>query len=319
MTRRVLLTAFALTVAFRGPAVSGETALRRAGAFEVETLAPGVLVFRNVSAGFPGRNSLVVERADGLLVVDAQPSPAAGKALIAAIATISKLPVRYLVLTHPHDDAIGGASAFGKDVLVVAATGARELLADPAYDAGAEVRARSADPPHFQEPPRVLPVLHASGPIVLDDAVRAVRIDPLPRVHSRGDAWVEVPSAGVIAVGDVVVTDRNPYGGDADLAAWITALNDLARSDATRFVPGEGPVVGPLEVRRLRDGMAWIRQRVQLAFTDVADRASIVPGIMADPKLATFFDLDAKPSFVRTVVDGMYEAVIDDRRKHGLP
>jgi glyoxylase-like metal-dependent hydrolase (beta-lactamase superfamily II) len=291
----------------------------RAGTFETETLAPGVHVLRNVTAGFPGRNSLVVERADGLLVVDAQPTPEAGRALLAAIATISKLPVRYLVFTHAHDDAMGGASAFGKDVLVVASTGARNALADPSYDAGAEIRSRSPDPQHFVEPPRVLPVLHSDGPMTLDDPRHRVVLYPLPRVHSRGDLWVEVPSAGVMAVGDVVVTDRNPYGADADVPAWISALNDLARSDASRIVPGAGPVVGPLEVKRMRDGLAWVRQGVQRAFTDLADRETIVPGVLADPKLADFFDLRAKPSFVRTIVDATYQSVLDDRRKHGLP
>src|SRR5437773_9358124 len=74
----------------------------RRGDFDVETLAAGIHVYRNATAGLAGANSLVVERADGVLVVDAQPTPAAAKALLGAIAADVKKPVRYLILTHPH-------------------------------------------------------------------------------------------------------------------------------------------------------------------------------------------------------------------------
>jgi glyoxylase-like metal-dependent hydrolase (beta-lactamase superfamily II) len=291
----------------------------RIGGFDVRTLAPGVRVFRNVAGAIPRTNSLVVERKDGLLVVDAQPSPEAARALLAAIAGVSKAPVRYLVYTHAHADAVGGASAFPKDVLVVASRGARDLLADPAYDAGAEVRGHTAEPAAWVEPPRVLPVLHSEAPMTLDDPDRKVVLVPLPQTHSRGDLWVEIPAAGVIAVGDLVVSDKNPYGAEADVGAWVAALNDLARGPEAIIVPLSGPVVGPLEVRRFRDGLAWVRLRVQGAFTDLVPHERIVAMVMEDPKLSTWFDLDAKPSFARTIVESVYASVEDDRHKRGMP
>lgn len=319
---KTLLVALAVLVALpltaAEPAAS-PAAARRAGAFEIETPGAGVRVFRNVDAGFPGVNSVVVERSDGLLVVDAQPTPAAARALLAAIATVTKAPVRFLVYTHPHEDAVGGASAFPSTTVIVASSAAHDLLADPSYDVGAEIRARAGGGADWKEAPRVLPVVHAAGPIVLDDSERKVIVYPLPPAHSRGDCLVDIPSSGVIAVGDVVVTDRNPYGGDARIGAWVRALNDLERGHDRRIVPLSGPVVGRLAVRRLRDALAFVRQAVQSGFTNLVPADRIVEHVLADPKLGTYFDLDAKPSFVRTIIEAAREETIKDRHRHGLP
>lgn len=306
----------ACLVAMVGAAVAAPAG---APSFETEALADGVTVYRNAGAGFPGANSLVVERADGLLVVDAQPSPEAARALLAHIAKASKKPVRYLVITHAHVEACGGASAFPAGTLVIASDNARSALADPAYDAGAEWRARAADPAAWVEPPRVLPVLHASGPITLDDPVRKVVVYPLARAHSRGDLLVEIGGAGVLAVGGLVVDDRNPYGGDADVHGWIASLGDLIREDGTKLVPCAGRVLGANEVRAMRDGLAWVRGRVQQAFTDLVPAGEVAGRVLADPVLGKWFDRDAVPSFAPTIVDEALQETLKDRKRRGLP
>jgi glyoxylase-like metal-dependent hydrolase (beta-lactamase superfamily II) len=308
----LLLVGVALSVASAAPAA-------RRGDFEVETVAPGVRVYRNVALPAPGANSLVVERSDGLLVIDAQPTPEAARALLAAIATDTKKPVRYLVLTHAHVEAGGGASAFPEATLVIASDNARSCLEDASYDAGAEWRARAADPSAWRSPRRVLPVLHASGPLTLDDPVRKVVISPLPRAHSRGDLWVELPGTGVIAVGGLLVGDRNPYGGDADVHGWIGALNDLVRDDLTAIVPCAGRTLSVADVKQMRDGLAWVRGRVQAAFTDLVPADQVAAHVLSDPGMAKWFDRAAVPSFARTVVDEALAETLADRKRRGLP
>jgi len=312
------MTAAALVLAASACAVQAAETVRR-GAFDVETLASGVHVYRNATAGFPGANSLIVERADGLLVVDAQPSPEAARALLAAVAGAYKVPVRYLVLTHPHTESWGGASAFPEGTLIVASANARTALEDAAYDSGAEVRARAADPGAWKEPKRILPVLYAAAPFTLDDPLRKVVVYPLPRAHSRGDLWVELPGTSVMAIGGLLVPDRNPYGGDADVRGWIGALNDLIRDDVMVFVPSAGPTLGSDAARRLRDALAWTRGRVQEAFTNLVPAPEVVDRVMADPALPTWFDPRAKPSFARTIVTEAFDETMADRKRRGLP
>ena len=299
-------------------ALAAPAAVRR-GDFDVETLSPGIRVYRNTAATLAGANSLVIERADGLLVVDAQPTPSAAKALLASIASDLKKPVRYLVLTHPHAESCGGASAFPQDTLVVAAANARTALEDKGYDVGAEMRARAADAGTWDEPKRVLPVLYASAPFTLDDPVHKVILYPLPHAHSRGDLWVEIPGTGVMAVGGLLVGDRNPYGTDSDIRGWIGALNDLIRNDLTALVPSRGPALTVETVRATRDALAWTRGRVQEAFTDLVPAGEIVDRVLADRGLPQWFDPAAKPSFARTIVTQALNETVADRKRRGLP
>jgi glyoxylase-like metal-dependent hydrolase (beta-lactamase superfamily II) len=290
-----------------------------APAFDVEAIAPGVSVYRNATAGFPGANSTVVERADGLLVIDAQPSPQAAKALLAQLAKATKKPVRYLVLTHPHAESWGGASAFPPGTLIVASDNAAAKLADAGYDAGGEWRARAADTKAWTEPPRALPVLHASGPITLDDPARKVVVYPLPRAHSSGDLYVAIPDANVIAVGGLVVSDKNPFAGDAEIRGWIGVLAELIRDDATVLVPCAGRTVRAPDVRLVRDALAWVRGRVQQAFTDLTPTDEVVAKVLADPGLGAWLAPDARPSFARSVVEAAFHETVRDRKRRNLP
>jgi glyoxylase-like metal-dependent hydrolase (beta-lactamase superfamily II) len=260
----------------------------------------------------------VIERKDGLLVVDAQPTPEAAHALLAAIAKASKQQVRYLVLTHPHADAAGGARAFPTSTLIVAGSAARDRLADPAYDFGAETKRRAPDPAAWISPERPTPVLVSDGPFTLDDPERRVVIYPLPRAHSEGNLWVEIPQAGIMAIGDLFVSDRNPYAGDASIGRWISLLSDLAQMENITLVPLTGPPVDGETVRHLRDAFAWVRGRIAKGFIDLDPRDQLIDRAMADPKAATWFDLAAKPSFVRTVFERVYEETLEERRKRGL-
>jgi hypothetical protein len=63
-------------------------------------------------------------------------------------------------------------------------------------------------------------------------------IYPLPRAHADGNLWVDIPQAGLMAVGDLVVTDRNPFAGDdASIGHWIALLSDLSQLEKVKLVP----------------------------------------------------------------------------------
>ena len=114
--------------------------------FLVEPLAPGIFLFRPTVAGSGHTNALVADRDDGLLVIDSQPTPAAARDLLEAIDDRFDGEIRYLILSSPHAEASGGASAFADTTIVIASADSVAALADPEYDFGAEVRARSEAP-----------------------------------------------------------------------------------------------------------------------------------------------------------------------------
>ena len=123
------------------------TPLLLAAAFASHAIAEGVTLMSDPAS----TNALVVERTDGLLVVDAGADPGRGRALLEAIRERFAKPVRWLVLSHPHADAWGGATVFPESTVVVASEGTRDALADASYDAGVEERPRAG---------RIVRVLH---------------------------------------------------------------------------------------------------------------------------------------------------------------
>src|SRR5262252_2150174 len=67
-----------------------------------------------------GGNITVAVGADGIIMVDSQFAPLHDK-IKAAIAKISPLPIKYLIITHFHGDHVGGNAAFHKDGATVVA------------------------------------------------------------------------------------------------------------------------------------------------------------------------------------------------------
>ena len=63
--------------------------------------------------GSEGRaNAGFIVTRSGVVVVDAEASPAAGETLLRTIRSVTKQPIRWLVLTHHHPDHHFGAIVF---------------------------------------------------------------------------------------------------------------------------------------------------------------------------------------------------------------
>jgi glyoxylase-like metal-dependent hydrolase (beta-lactamase superfamily II) len=307
--RGPVLACLALLAAAAGPVFG------RSG-FEALPIAEGVYLMRPPDVAGPRTNSLLVVREDGLLVVDAQPSPEAARELLSAIERVSTKPIRYLVLTHPHVDAAGGATAFPSSTLVIASQGFRDALADPAYDFGAEARLRAgAD---WKEPPRPRPRLVVPGAVSLEDAVHPVSVYVTPRSHSSGDLIVHLVKDGIVAIGDLVSGLRNPYAGDGAVTAWMATLNDIAAMNPKVVVPLRGPPIGPHEVRLQRDALLWMKGQVHQGFIDGVPPGKIPERVLGSPQLGDYFDREAKPSFLETVAAQLVQETLEYRRKRGI-
>ena len=282
-------------------------------------LAPGVhLVSPADSADRDRTNALVVEQTTGLVVVNAQPTPEAAREMLALLA--AKLPrrtVRVLVLAHPHADAAGGASAFPPDTLVIATDSAAQALADPAYDFGAEARARGGA--SYTEPARPRVGLRLEGNATLDDAERPLALLPMMAGHSSGDLVVDLPAADLSVAGSLLFEDRNPWPGSANIGGWIAQLNNLASSGRARFLPLHGAPVDTQAIRRERETLAWTRGQIDAAFVDRLPAEEMPARVLAIAEAKTYFDLAAEPSFARDVVELAVKEAQAQRRKFGMP
>jgi glyoxylase-like metal-dependent hydrolase (beta-lactamase superfamily II) len=285
--------------------------------FRVEPLAEGVLLFRPVDTARPRTNALAIEQADGWIVVESQPSPEAAREMLAVLRARSPKPIRYLVLSHPHAESAGGASAFPDTTIVVASLAAHEALSDPAHDFGGVLRARTKG--EWVDPPRRLPTLASNSTIDLLDAVNPVRVAPMRPAHSKGNLLVVLPKSAVTYMGPLFYRDRNPYVAHGDVSAWLATWNGMIASwDVERLVPLHGDPGSVDDLKPLRDTFAWLRGQIHEAFVEGVATDGIPAWVTERPGFAERFDVAADRPFHRTMVERALAEVVAERAKRGF-
>lgn len=312
------ITRFALTAGLLLAAAAQAVAAEPVR-FETEAIAAGVTIYRRADAAGRRLNSVVIERADGLLVVGPQDTPAAATALIEAIERRPDRVVRYVVLTGPHAEAAGGASAFPPSTLRIGSRGCLELMKRAEFDFAAEAGVRNAATEGWTPPPRSLPVLAPDASTLLDDPASPILLEPMPRGHTQGDLVVKLPGPGIQIVGEIVDAERNPSAAGSSLSGWIGVLNGLAYEQPKAVVPLRGPVVDLFALRRQRSAFLWAKGQVAQAFVDLVPSGKIVDRIVASPEISKHFDPAASPALYRTVFEAALDEALEERRKRGLP
>lgn len=221
-----------------------------------EQLAPGVAVLFGA-----GGNIGLSYGEDGNIIVDDQYAPLTPK-IVAALAALDPDPVRFLINTHWHFDHTGGNENFGKaGAVIVAHDNVRVRMA-----AGQLMRAFNQTVP--PAPKAALPVVTFG-----DDATLHVNGDTLHLVHvinahTDGDSLVHWRKANILHMGDTFFHKVTfPFidlesGGSIDGA--IAAVNKGLgiANDATKIIPGHGPVASRQEMVAYRDMLADIRAKV---------------------------------------------------------
>ena len=274
-----------------------------------ETVAPGVVaVLQPPGYEIQDANSVVVQTASGLVVVDAPSTREFVEATLAHIDGLEAGRVRFLVNTHWHTDHVQSnelyRERYGDDLLIV---GHRTLTHDIPERTSAmihEERERLGE-----VIPRAEAQLGAGltlGGDPLDEEGRArqrAAIDAAKEKHAAfgelellppdltyeheltlrlGGVELRLLHFGAHTDGDTVVylpqqrvlltgdlLDVMPYAGHGDPRAWVKTLETLGELDFDRIVPGHGPVFeGKGQLRTLRDYFATIVEGVDRALAE---------------------------------------------------
>ena len=202
-----------------------------------EELGPGLYGW--TAEGDP--NSGVVVGDDGVLVVDAQATPAMARDVIARIREVTDKPVRHVVLSHYHAVRVLGASGY-EGAEIIASDVTRDLIVERGQqDMDSEIgrfprlfRGKESIPgltwPHV--------VFHKR--MTLWMGRREVQIIHIGRSHTAGDTVVWLPQERVLFAGDTVEFGATPYCGDAHFTDWPATLAAVRALGAEKLVPGRG-------------------------------------------------------------------------------
>ena len=223
-------------------------------------VAGGISVIEGAD-GFAGGNVAASVGDDGLFIVDDELQPLTPK-LQAALAALTRKPVRFVINTHWHGDHTGGNGGLAAaGAIIVAQDNVRKRLSvDQVLNQFGRKMTFAATPP------AALPVITFAEDVTLylnGDEVHVMHVAPAP---TDGAAIVHFKKANVIHAGDVftgsypiVDTDSGGvYEGFIAAADRLLALAD----DSTKIIPGHGPVMGRADLVAWREMLIQIRDRI---------------------------------------------------------
>lgn len=187
-------------------------------------------------------NTGVIIGDDGVMIVDAQATPAMAQDVIAKIRSVTDKPIRYVLLSHYHAVRVLGASAYTEAHAILASDATRALIVERGeQDMASEI---GRFPRLFQGketiPGLTWPTLTFTGEISVWLGRREVRISQPGRGHTAGDTIAYVPDANVLFSGDLVEYKSACYCGDAHYKDWPKTIRKLADYDPVALVPGRG-------------------------------------------------------------------------------
>ncbi len=226
--------------------------------------------------GFNSNAGFVVTR-DGVVVFDALGSPALGKRLAELISRTTAQPVRRVVVSHYHADHFYGLQAFvgtgARDVQVWADEWVREYLAGDAPAARLAERRQSLAPWVNEMTRVVVPDTYLSGDTTFRLGGLTFRVLRAGPAHTPEDLMLLVEEDGVLFVGDLMFAGRIPFVGDADVSAWIRAIDRVLVFKPRIVIGGHGPAStnADTDLRATRDYLVYLRAQLSAAFEDGLD------------------------------------------------
>lgn len=224
---------------------------------KTEQLAPGVAVLFG-----QGGNIGVSYGEDGTVLIDDQFAPLTEK-IQKAVADLGAQPVKFLINTHWHFDHTGGNENFGKaGALIMAHDNVRVRMATDQETAFGLIKA---------SPKAALPVVTYAEGLKLHLNGEEVRVMSVAPAHTDGDSIIHWTKSNVIHMGDLFFHKMSyPFidrgsGGDVRgvIAAAAKALT--MADDATKIIPGHGPVASKAELQAYHDMLVAITSKIDAA------------------------------------------------------
>ncbi len=211
---------------------------------------------------------------DDAFVIDDQYAPLTDK-IKAAIAEKTDHPIRFVINTHWHGDHTGGNEHMGETgALIVAHENVRKRMSTEQFLAAFDTKVPPA-------PEGALPVVTFTDAVTFHwngDDIRVFHVAP---AHTDGDAVIHFQRADVIHAGDTFFNGFYPFidastGGNIDgmIAAseTILALSD----DATKIIPGHGPLGTKADLQAYHDMLVLARDRIKKLIAGGKDRDAVV-------------------------------------------
>ena len=235
----------------------------------------------------PGGNIGVRVTAEGVILIDDK-YPQDFDEIQSLVATVSDLPVKYVINTHHHGDHSGSNASFLQVADVIAHKNARDNMIRGDQDG----------------PPRLIYTNQTS--VFLGGA--EVRVYYMGRGHTNGDSVVYFPDLKTVHGGDLLhgTAPFIDYANGGSSRGWVNTMNNILSLDWNTAIPGHGEVMGRRDVLNFRNQMESVRIRM----TELV-RQGLVAGdaqeAIKDPNLS--WTQAENGLFMNRSIPGFYEEI----------
>lgn len=159
-------------------------------------------------------------------------------------------------------------------------------------------------PFRFDEVELRLPTEVFAGALSVEVAGRHVELIEVGPAHTRGDAFVHVPDAGVVFAGDLLFSQGTPVTSAGSPSNWLQACERLLATGAHTFIPGHGPVTNAAGVDLVARYLRYVSD--EAAARHAAGMTSLEAAF--DIELGEFADLpDAER--ITSTVEAVYREI----------
>jgi glyoxylase-like metal-dependent hydrolase (beta-lactamase superfamily II) len=199
----------------------------------------------------------------GVIAIDSGTSYAHGQALLAAIAGITDLPVRVVLITHTQPEFLFGGAAFReRGIPVRMHRRTAGLMASRCETCLKSLRQIVGEEPlrgtTMYTADQVFDTTHE-----LDLIGRPVRVLYFGHSSGPGDIAVLDPGAAVLFAGGLLDSGRIPDIQDSDLQGWKKALRELRDQRVRTVVPGHGAASSPQLIDTVERYLTQLETRVR--------------------------------------------------------
>ena len=236
----------------------------------LEEVAPSVYSYVQPDGTWFINNMGFIVGDESVISIDATSTQQRTQAYLAAIATVTDLPVRVLVNTHHHADHTHGNYLFTDATIVAHHTCRAVMQATGIPDYSAMFPGVDWGDLTFRAPDvtfETAMTLHAGevGNVELSHVGYTA--------HTEGDIIAWLPQRKVLFSGDLIFHGGTPFALFGSIQGTLDALDLVQSYEADVIVPGHGPAFGGGEIKNVLDA-----QRSYLRFVQDAARYGIAAG-----------------------------------------
>ena len=243
--------------------------------------------------GRVGNAGFIVGRT-GVLAIDTGTSYQHGRALLAAIRSVTEQPVRLAIVTHTRQEFLFGGAAFRERGIPIAMQQATADLMATRCETCLKALRTTVGEEAMRGTEMYKPDIRFTDPLGIDAAAligRSIQVLYFGHSSGPGDIAVFDVRTGTLFAGGLLDAQRIPDVFDADLPRWQQALRSLQAMPLDAIVPGHGPAGSKRIITQVERYLAQLTTRAR-TLLDAGAALSEVPDASALPEFAGWDQYD---------------------------